>query len=201
MDRRGQVPSCPPSPSHSAISSKKNSTGILPQFEQLWNECRPAFDQRRVAARAQTLALSSLLALGRHTVTGLLTTSGSQFQDWSAAYRLFSQNRLPVSDLFSAVRRAVVAQLPAGAPIRAVMDDTLLRRSGLHTHGVAWRRDPLGPRFQTNFVRGQRFLQISAAMPGKDGNFRLAPIAFVHSPTPPKPKHRASAEAIAQHRI
>ena len=64
-------------------------------------------------------------------MTGLLTTSGSQFRDWSAAYRLFFQNRLPVSDLFSVVRRAVAALLPAGEPFRAVIDDTLLRRSGL----------------------------------------------------------------------
>ena len=134
-------------------------------------------------------------------MTGLLTTSGSQFQDWSAAFRLFSRNRLPLPEMFSVIRRAVSGELPAGAPFRAVMDDTLLRRSGLHTPGVAWRRDPLGPRFQTNFVRGQRFLQLSAAMPGKEGNFRLAPIAFLHTPTPPKPKHNASAEAIAQHRI
>ena len=142
-----------------------------------------------------------MLALGRHTVTGLLTTCGSQFQDWSAAYRLFSRERLPVADLFSVVRRAVGAQLPADAPFRAVMDDTLLRRSGLHTPGVAWRRDPLGPRFQTNFVRGQRFLQISAAMPGNRGAFRLAPVAFLHAPTPPKPKRNAGAVDLAQYRL
>jgi DDE superfamily endonuclease len=134
-------------------------------------------------------------------VTGLLTTSGSQFQDWSATYRLFSQHRLPVADLFSVVRRAVAQQLPAGAPFRAVLDDTLLRRSGLHTPGVAWRRDPLGPRFQTNFVRAQRFLQVSAAMPGKDGAFRLAPIAFVHAPTPGKPKPKASAADLEKYRV
>jgi hypothetical protein len=201
VDCRRQVPSRPPAIGDSALRSKKNSAGILSQFEQLWNEGRPAFEQRRVAARAETLALSSLLALGRHTVTGLLTTSGSQFQDWSAAYRLFSQARLPVADLFSVVRRAVAAQLPAGAPFRAVMDDTLLRRSGLQTPGVAWRRDPLGPRFQTNFVRGQRFLQISAAMPGNQGVFRLAPIAFLHTPTPPKPKHDAPDSDLAQYRL
>ena len=90
-------------------------------------------------------------------------------------------------EIFSVVRRAIADQLPAGEPFRAVLDDSLLRRSGLQTPGVAWRRDPLGPRFQTNFVRGQRFLQISAAMPGKDGAFRLAPVAFLHTPTPPKP--------------
>jgi DDE superfamily endonuclease len=133
-------------------------------------------------------------------VTGLLTTSGSQFQDWTAAYRLFSQDRIPLAEIFSVVRRAVAAQLPAGAPFRAVLDDSLLRRSGLHTPGVAWRRDPLGPRFQTNFVRAQRFLQISAAMPGKDGAYRLAPIAFLHTPTPPKPKLKASAAERAHYR-
>jgi hypothetical protein len=133
-------------------------------------------------------------------VTGLLTTSGSQFQDWTAAYRLFSDDRLPLPEIFSVVRRAVSGEFPAGAPFRAVMDDTLLRRSGLHTPGVAWRRDPLGPRFQTNFVRGQRFLQISAVMPGKNGNFRLVPVAFLHAPTPPKPKHNASSEVVARYR-
>ena len=134
-------------------------------------------------------------------MTGLLTTSGSQFQDWSATYRLFSQDRVPVPELFSVVRRGIADQLPAGAPFRAVLDDSLLRRSGLHTPGVAWRRDPLGPRFQTNFVRAQRFLQISAAMPGKDGVFRLAPIAFLHTPTPPKPDRKATPDQVAQYRL
>jgi hypothetical protein len=133
-------------------------------------------------------------------VTGLLTTSGSQFQDWSASYRLFSQDRIPMPEIFSVVRRAVADQLPAGAPFRAVLDDTLLRRAGLHTPGVAWRRDPLGPRFQTNFVRGQRFLQTSAVMPGTDGVFRLVPIAFLHTPTPPKPDRKASEAERAQYR-
>jgi hypothetical protein len=134
-------------------------------------------------------------------VTGLLSTSGAQFRDWSSAYRLFSQERLPVPEIFSVVRRAVADQLPSDAPFRAVLDDSLLRRSGLHIPGVAWRRDPLGPRFQTNFVRGQRFLQISAAMPAKDGNFRLAPIAFTHTPTPQKPRHNAATETVAQYRL
>lgn len=200
MDRRRQSPARAASSPSATAGFKKNSAGILPRLEQLWNQCLPAFDQRRVADRAQTIALSSLLCLGRHTVTGLLTTSGSQFQDWSATYRLFSQDRLPLPEIFSVVRRAVAEQLPAGAPFRAVLDDSLLRRAGLHTPGVAWRRDPLGPRFQTNFVRAQRFLQISAALPGKDGVHRLAPIVFQHAPTPPKPRRHATAEQQAQYR-
>ena len=95
-------------------------------------------------------------------------------------------------EIFAVVRRAIAGQLPAGAPFRAVLDDTLLRRAGLHTPGVAWRRDPLGPRFQTNFVRGQRFVQISGVMPGNKGAFRVAPTALVHAPTPTKPKRSAT---------
>ena len=133
-------------------------------------------------------------------MTGLLTTCGSQFDDWTATYRLFSQNRLPMPEIFSVVRRAIGDELAPGEPFRAVLDDSLLRRAGLHTPGVAWRRDPLGPRFQTNFVRAQRFLQISAALPGKDGVYRLAPIAFLHTPTPQKPNRKASLADLAQYR-
>src|SRR5579862_1093287 len=116
MVGREQGPSRAASAGGSSHRFKKNFAGILPHIERLWEECVPAFDQRRVADRAQTLALSSLLCLGRHTVTGLLTTSGSQFRDWSSTYRLFSQHRLPVTDIFSVVRRGLADQLPPGAP-------------------------------------------------------------------------------------
>jgi len=125
-------------------------------------------------------------------VTGLLTTCGAQFRDWTSSYRLFSHDRLPAPDLFSVVRRAVLEALPPPAPVCAYLDDSLLRRAGLHTPGVAWRRDPLGPRFQTNFVRAQRFLQTSLALPSADGSCRLIPIAFRHAPTPAKPGKKAT---------
>ena len=134
-------------------------------------------------------------------MTGLLATSGSQFRDWSAAYRLFSKQRVPVAAMFAVVRRDISSQLPEEAPFRAALDDTLLRRAGLHIPGVAWRRDPLGPRFQTNFVRGQRFLQVSAAMPGVDGVYRLAPVAFLHTPTPKKLTSKATDEEKKQYLV
>lgn len=133
-------------------------------------------------------------------MTGLLTTCGAQFRDWTSSYRLFSHDRLPVASIFSVVRRAVLAQLPPQAPVCAVLDDSLLRRSGLRTPGVAWRRDPLGPHFQTNFVRAQRFLQTSLALPAPDGSSRLLPVAFRHAPTPPKPSRKATAFERQQYR-
>ncbi len=133
-------------------------------------------------------------------MTGLLTTCGCEFQDWSAAYRVFSQDRLPVDDIFAVVRRAVLAQLPPQTPVCVAVDDSLLPKSGIRIPGVAWRRDPLGPPFHTNFVRAQRFLQLSAAVPLADRAYRMIPIAFRHAPTPPKPPQDASPDASRQHR-
>jgi hypothetical protein len=42
----------------------------------------------------------------------------------------------------------------------AHMDDTILKKTGKKISGTSWRRDPLGPPFQNNFIWGQRFLQI-----------------------------------------
>ena len=124
-------------------------------------------------------------------MTGLLTTCGAQFRDWTSSYRLFSHERLPAQTLFAVARRAVLAALPPQAPVCAFLDDSLLPRSGLHTPGVAWRRDPLGPHFQTNFLRAQRFLQTSLALPADHGSYRLIPVAFRHAPTPVKPGKKA----------
>jgi len=200
MDRRGQEPAGPPSPSPARLGAKKNSAGILPALEQLWRECLPAFGQQRVAERAQILSLSSLLCLGRHTVTGLLTTCGQEFQDWSADYRLFSRDRFPAAEVFSVIRRAVLQQLPPLAPLRVAIDDSLLRKTGIRIPGVGWRRDPLGPHFQTNFVLAQRFLQFSASVPLPNGAHRMVPISFLHAPTPAKPSSKAPAQEWKDYR-
>ena len=135
-------------------------------------------------------------------MTGLLSTCGLQFQDWSAAYRLFSQERISTEDLFSSVRRSVVQLLPESTPLCLALDDSLFRKCGEKTHGVAWRRDPLGPKFQTNFIRAQRFLQFSAAVPTSEHPqaIRMVPVDFLHSPTPPKPRKQATADELDHYR-
>jgi hypothetical protein len=133
-------------------------------------------------------------------VTGLLTTCGQEFQDWSAPYRLFSCDRLPLAEIFSVIRRGVLAELPPQAPFSVAIDDSLLRKTGIRIPGVAWRRDPLGPHFQTNFVRAQRVLQFSAAVPLSDRAYRMVPVSFLHAPTPVKPSRKASPEECQQYR-
>lgn len=140
--------------------------------------------------------MSQLVCLGRHTVTGLLCASGRQFSDWSADYRLFSRERFDKDALFEVVRHGVLAELPDGEPLVVGLDDTLLPKRGTRTPGVKWRRDPMGPPFQVNLLRAQRMLQMSAAVPEREGPSpaRMIPVDFHHAPTPPKPRKGSPPE-------
>ncbi|MEA2105452.1 MAG: hypothetical protein U9P82_01825 [Bacteroidota bacterium] len=82
------------------------------------------------------------------------------------------------------------------------MDDTILKKTGKKVFGTSWRRDPLGPPFQTNFIWGQRFLQLSLALPLKEGlsQSRGIPVDFHHCPTAQKPGMKASVEDIKQYK-
>ena len=175
---------------------KKTPAGLLEHLEALWGETRQAFRQKRTWRRAKALSLSALVCLGRRTLTGLLMTSVRQFEDWTADFRLFSGQRFDENQLFATLRRAVLSELSEETPFVVAMDDTLFRKTGVKTHGVAWRRDPLGPPFQTNFIRGQRFLQISAALPeaAEPCAARMIPVDLRHCPTPRKPRKSASEE-------
>ena len=133
----------------------------------------------------------------------MLCASAQQFNDWSAAYRLFEQQRFDREALFAPVRRAVLERLQPHEPLVAMMDDTLIRKRGRKVYGTGWRRDPLGPPFATNFVWGQRFLQISAALPAAPtgpSQARGVPIDLIHAPSAPRPRKTASAEAWKEYR-
>lgn len=139
--------------------------------------------------------LAGLLNLGRHTITGALTTAGHQQHDWSAAYR--SLQRLPLEAVFAQVRRHTLEQ--AQGPWIVALDDTATRKTGRRIPGCGWRRDPLSPPFQTNLHWGQRILQFSAAIPAVDGSARLVPIDWHEAPVPRRPR-RPDAAALRAYR-
>ncbi len=175
---------------------------MIGEFDRLFELARPAFAQDRTFERARILAISSLVGFGRKTISGLLCATSQQFYDWSAAYRIFERERFDTMGLFDPIRREVVGRLEQGDPLVIMMDDTLIRKRGHKVYGAAWRRDPLGPAFNTNFVWGQRFLQTSAALPDTvvAGQARAIPIGFTHAPIPAKPGKKATDEQWAEYR-
>jgi hypothetical protein len=135
-------------------------------------------------------------------VTSLISTSGRQFADWSADYRLFAEQRVDPDVLFDSIRKRILDDLALDRPLVVAMDDTISHKKGRKIPGASWRRDPMSPPFQANLVWGRRFLQISAVIPpdenGKPG--RAIPIDFKHAPTPTKPKRKATDHEWSQYR-
>jgi DDE superfamily endonuclease len=85
---------------------------------------------------------------GPHTVTGMLTATGlAGVWHHSRAHRFFSAAHWSPDQLGLCLLDLAVATLvPAGAPVRLVVDDTLFRRTGRKVFGTAWHHDPLGTR-------------------------------------------------------
>jgi hypothetical protein len=176
---------------------------LFPEILHLWDDAREAFKQARVWARARRLGLSQLACLERHTITGLLCTGARQFVDWSADYRLFSKDQWETSHLFRPVIRGAIRLLSEPNHIVVALDDTLLHKSSKKTPGVCYRRDPLSPAFQTNFILSQRFVQFSILIPQRPGipaAARAVPIRFEHVPSVKKPTKNADADAWADYR-
>lgn len=132
----------------------------------------------------------------------MLSASGNQFKDWSASYRLFKGERMKLDELFRSIRKQVIHLNGPQQPIYAHMDDTLLRKRGKKIHGTGWMRDPLGPPFASNFVWGQRFIQISLSLLENStfGPSRAIPVDFVHCPPVQKPSKKATQQEIAVYR-
>lgn len=158
-----------------------------------------AFSLPKIARHARDLMYGNLTCLGRHAVTGMLTAGGHQFEDWTSFYRMFSKQRIDVSEIFKSIITQTLGELdPQQKMILATMDDTIVKKTGKKIPGTAWRRDPLGPPFHTNFIWGQRFIQVSMSLPEKNGlcQARSIPISFYHCPTPKKPKKGAADQQI-----
>ena len=154
------------------------------------------FLQHRTWLRAWRMSLAQLVCPGRHTLTNVLCTCGRAFQDWSADYRLFSAGQWDPTRLFRPVLRGVLEMSDDPSVFVTALDDTHLKKSGKKTPGVAYRRDPLSPPFHCNFIRAQRFLQMSAMLSPATppGPGRALPIRYVHVPPVPKPSRTASQE-------
>lgn len=152
----------------------------------------------RQRQRLSRHVLSQLVCLGSHTVTGLLSTCGRQFLDWSADYRMYGQARVDSGQLFDPVRRWICDNTQG--PVVVGLDDTRLAKRGAKIYGVKYMRDPMGPPFHINFIRAQRFLQISMAIPGPAGQARMIPVDWVHAPLARKPRAQAPQEQWADYR-
>lgn len=118
-------------------------------------------------------------------------TGGNQFEDWSADYRLYSAQRIDCSAILEQISKEIQALNAGSKRLITSLDDSLLVKTGKKIPGVKYARDPMGPPFQVNFVRGQRVIQMSAAV-SADGQAKMIPVLFKDASTPVKPRRQAT---------
>uniref|UniRef100_Q025V0 Transposase IS701-like DDE domain-containing protein n=1 Tax=Solibacter usitatus (strain Ellin6076) TaxID=234267 RepID=Q025V0_SOLUE len=156
----------------------------------------PAFPQQRSLRRAVRLALGTLCAFGRRTLSRAICAVGLQHVDWSAEYLLFARCRWYIDDLFQPILQK---GLPfcSDAYVAVAMDDTRLHKTGRKIQSAFYQRDPLSPKFRVNLMFGLRFLQMSLLVPlyrGQQQSARALPVRFVEVPAVKKPGKKASPE-------
>jgi hypothetical protein len=167
---------------------------LLAAFDTLLQSWRAVFPQQRTFQRAHRLALSFLVCLHDHLTSKAICTTGRQFQDWTADYRVFSRSPWNVVRLFDAVMDGAIAFLrPDSTPLIMPLDDTICRKTGRKIPGVSTWRDPMSPKFHTNLISGLRFVQASLIVhPAKAGPARALPVRFQPAALPAKPRKKAS---------
>lgn len=128
----------------------------------------------------------------------MITGAGKQFGDWSAYYRIFTEERIDVKMIFKTIFLKGVEVSPASDYVVVHMDDTITRKTGMKIPGTSWRRDPLGPSFHTNLIWGQRYLELSLSVANQVGigPSRAIPIRFEHCPSAKKPNSKASDQQV-----
>jgi DDE superfamily endonuclease len=168
----------------------------LSAVEELLSEVH--LERGQHAQRLCQHALAQLVCLGSHTITGVLSVCGQQFEDWSADYRMYSCGRADPQRLFEVVRAKLCAM--DAEDVVVALDDTRIRKTGKKVYGAKYTRDPLSPPFHNNLYRAQRFLQVSMALPGEQGAARMLPVDWVHAPTPHKPHKNADAQELERHK-
>ena len=156
---------------------------------------RGAFAQDRSFFRVLWVLLGLLATRGRGTVTSALAMFGLTLR-WSSDFRAFSRSEWNARALFRGVLHHAAPYLQQTRRVVVSLDDTGLPKRSRRIKACSWMRDPLGPKFQTNFVWGLRCLHAIIHLPPQAeglGAMGLS-VGFELAPPPKKPKIKAPEE-------
>lgn len=156
---------------------------------------RCAFAQDRSFQRVIWVLLGLLATQGRRTVTSALGYFCERLR-WSSDYRAFSRSEWDDHELFRGVLRECAPYLRFEKRVVVSLDDTGLPKTSRKIRQVSWLRDPLGPKFRANFIRGIRCLHAIVHIPSQAEGVGITGISvgFELAPPPKKPKAKAPEE-------
>lgn len=168
---------------------------LLKALFMILNLWRPAFCKTAAFIRAKELAIASLCAFNRKTITSMAIYLGRGQKLPIADYKFYSECKWNVEDLFNPILQKAAEYCP-GDYISVAADDTRIHKTGKKIPNASWHADPLGPKFQTNLIWGLRYLQMSILLPlylnSENTPARAIPIRFTLAPHIKKPGKKAT---------
>lgn len=168
---------------------------------RLVGEAMQATRQRRTGLRLAVLTVSTLLALGRHTISQCVLVVGAGELDWTAWYRLFNRQRVRMPVLYRQVVGRLLAELGPDDPLIITLDATQLPRSSRRFPGVGWTRSFRSPHWMPGLHLSQRISIMSGLLPqGAGGYSRAVPIReqlLLSARSRPVPGVPCQTEAVA----
>lgn len=135
--------------------------------------------QKRVYERLELLMLSELFVFGRHTVTQLLMSLGLNEEDWSAWYRLFSEERFKYEQASEGLFKESVQYVAPDEVYVVAGDATQTPRSSCKIEGSGWLRNMRTPPFMVGIHAAQRWFNGSWLIPAENGYSRAVPLRWM----------------------
>ncbi len=161
------------------MSTIPQNEELLKNLFNLIAEQTEIAEQKRVYERLEILLLSELFVFGRHTVTQLLMSVGLNEQDWSAWYRLFSEERFKYEEASKGLFRESLPYVKADELYVVAGDATQTPRSSRKMEGSGWLRNMRTPPFMVGIHAAQRWFNGSWLIPEENGYSRAVPLRWM----------------------
>lgn len=161
------------------MSTIPQNVELLKNLLHLIEEQPAIADQQRVRDRLELLVMAELFTFGRHTITQLLMTLGLTEQDWSAWYRLFSEERFNYAAASAGLFAESLRYVAPDEVYVVAGDATQTPRSSRKMEGSGWLRNMRTPPFMVGIHAAQRWSTGSWLMPAAQGYSRAVPLRWM----------------------
>lgn len=161
------------------MSTIPQNDELLKHLFDLSGKFRAITNQERVWERLELLLLAEIFVFGRHTVTQLLMSLGLNEHDWSAWYRLFSEERFNYDVASAGLFEESLRYVAADEVYVVAGDATQTPRSSRKMEGSGWLRNMRTPPFMVGIHAAQRWFNGSWLIPQEEGYSRAVPLRWM----------------------
>lgn len=161
------------------MSTIPQNIELLKNLFHLIEEQHEITTQQRIRERVELLILAELFTFGRHTITQLLMTLGLTEQDWSAWYRLLSEERFNYEAASAGLFVESLRYVGEDDVYVVAGDATQTPRSSQKMEGTGWLRNMRTPPFMVGIHAAQRWFNGSWLIPQENGYSRAVPLRWM----------------------